>query len=130
MFLDFWFICAYLGKLYCSRTSVSHLLNHSFCLMLLIVAENWQFSGSLTPMAGGVHLCYYQKAGDSVQMGIELEGSLRTQECTATIGYQIDLPKSNLAFRGWYTLYVVVVDLKNCSGNASVWKQTPFSSLM
>jgi len=98
--------------------------------MLLIVAENWQFSGSLTPMAGGVHLCYYQKAGDSVQMGIELEGSLRTQECTATIGYQIDLPKSNLAFRGWYTLYVVVVDLKNCSGNSSVWKQTPFSSLM
>lgn len=63
-------------------------------------AENWQCSGSLTPMAGAVHLCYYQKAGESMQWGVEMEGSLRTQECTATVGYQIDLPKSNLTFRG------------------------------
>jgi mitochondrial import receptor subunit TOM40 len=63
-------------------------------------ADKWQLSASLTPAAGGVHLCYYQKAADSVQIGVELEGSLRTQECTATVGYQIDLPKSNLTFRG------------------------------
>lgn len=62
--------------------------------------SNYQMSGSLTPMAGGVHLCYYQKASDTVQFGVELEGSLRTQECTATLGYQIELPKSNLTFRG------------------------------
>jgi len=53
-------------------------------------------------MAGAVHLCYYQKAGESMQWGVEMEGSLRTQECTATVGYQIDLPKSNLTFRGLY----------------------------
>jgi len=69
----------------------------------MLAADNWQFSGSLTPMAGGVHLCYYQKAGESTQMGIELEGSLQTRECTATVGYQIDLPKSNLTFRGLLT---------------------------
>jgi len=73
-------------------------------LSLLLVAENWQFSGSLTPMPGGVHLCYYQKAGESTQLGVELEGSLHTQECTATVGYQIDLPKSNLTFRGLHIL--------------------------
>jgi mitochondrial import receptor subunit TOM40 len=62
--------------------------------------NNWQLSGALTPMAGGIHMCYYQKPNDVVQIGVELEGSLRTQECTATVGYQIELPKSNLAFRG------------------------------
>lgn len=64
------------------------------------IANNWQLSGSLTPMAGGLHLCYYQRPNDTMQIGVELEGSLRTQECTATVGYQIELPKSNLTFRG------------------------------
>lgn len=62
--------------------------------------DNYQLSTSLTPMAGGLHVCYYQKANDSLQIGVELEGSLRTQECTATIGYQLELPKANVAFRG------------------------------
>ena len=87
------------------RVCKNHLLTF-LCLnrvTLLIAAEHWQFSGSLTPMAGAVHLCYYQKAGESMQWGVEMEGSLRTQECTATVGYQIDLPKSNLIFRGLYT---------------------------
>lgn len=62
--------------------------------------SKWQLSGSITPLAGGLHVCYYHKVADSVQLGVELEGSLRNQECTTTVGYQIDLPKSNLVFRG------------------------------
>lgn len=62
--------------------------------------DTWQASTNLTPMAGGVHACYYHKANDSLQMGVELEGSLRTQECTATVGYQLELPNANLTFRG------------------------------
>ena len=90
------------------------------CVVDLVAAETWQFSGSLTPLAGGVHLCYYQKAGESVQMGVELEGSLRTQECTATVGYQIELPKSNLTFRGKKASQVfcgVVANLVLCHVN-------------
>lgn len=48
----------------------------------------------------GVHLCYYQKASEQLQIGVELETSFRMQESTATIGYQVDLPKADLVFRG------------------------------
>jgi mitochondrial import receptor subunit TOM40 len=48
----------------------------------------------------GVHLCYYQKASEQLQIGCEFETNLRMQEATATIGYQVDLPKSDFVFRG------------------------------
>jgi len=57
-------------------------------------------------MMGGVHLCYHQRANEALQIGVELEGSLRTQECTATIGYQLELPKANMTFRGTLTLFL------------------------
>lgn len=62
--------------------------------------KDWQCSSSLTPMALGLHLCYYHKVNDTLQMAVELEGSARTQECTATLGYQLELPVANLSFRG------------------------------
>lgn len=62
--------------------------------------NDWQFSGNLTPAAAGVHLCYYQKVNDKMQIGCEIEGSLRTRECTSTIGYQMDVPSSNFTFKG------------------------------
>jgi mitochondrial import receptor subunit TOM40 len=48
----------------------------------------------------GVHLCYYQKASEQLQIGVELETNFRMQEATATVGYQVDLPKADLVFRG------------------------------
>ena len=66
----------------------------------LLAADDWQVSANVTPMAGGVHTCYYHKVNDSMQVGVELEGSLRTQESTTTVGYQLDLPTANLTFRG------------------------------
>lgn len=48
----------------------------------------------------GLHICYYQKASEQLQLGVEVETNLRMQEATATMGYQIDLPKSELVFRG------------------------------
>ncbi|KAI9589371.1 hypothetical protein GQX74_007540 [Glossina fuscipes] len=56
------------------------------------------WSGTLGP--GGVHICYYQKASEQLQIGVELETSLRMQESVATMGYQVDLPKADLIFRG------------------------------
>lgn len=74
-------------------------------LVLIIVlfrytTENVQLSGTLG--VSGVHLCYYQKASKQLQIGVELEANHRMQECVASIGYQVDLPKSEVVFKGNY----------------------------
>lgn len=48
----------------------------------------------------GVHLCYYRKASEQLQFGVEVETNFRVQEAVGTFGYQIDLPKADLVFRG------------------------------
>lgn len=58
----------------------------------------WTASGTIG--AAGVHLCYYQKASKQLQVGVELESNFRLQESVASIGYQVDLPKNDLVFRG------------------------------
>lgn len=45
-------------------------------------------------------MCYYQKASDQLQLGVEFETSLRLMEAQASIGYQVDIPKADLVFRG------------------------------
>ncbi|OXU29856.1 hypothetical protein TSAR_003026 [Trichomalopsis sarcophagae] len=55
-------------------------------------------SGSLG--LAGCHLCFYQRASQQVQVGAELEVNSRMQEAVATIGYQVDLPKADLVFKG------------------------------
>uniref|UniRef100_A0A6M2DIG5 Putative translocase of outer mitochondrial membrane complex subunit tom40 n=1 Tax=Xenopsylla cheopis TaxID=163159 RepID=A0A6M2DIG5_XENCH len=49
---------------------------------------------------GGIHLCYHQKASEQLQLAVELETNFRMQESVASIGYQVDLPKADLTFRG------------------------------
>ncbi|EDW49392.1 mitochondrial import receptor subunit TOM40 homolog 1 [Drosophila sechellia] len=61
-------------------------------------AGNSVWSGTLGQ--SGLHVCYYQKASEQLQIGAEVETSLRMQESVATLAYQIDLPKANLVFRG------------------------------
>jgi len=58
------------------------------------------FTLSGTVGSAGVHVCYYQKASEQLQIGVEVDTNLRMQESVASIGYQIDLPKANLVFRG------------------------------
>ncbi|KAG5891690.1 hypothetical protein JTB14_021160 [Gonioctena quinquepunctata] len=60
--------------------------------------ENVQVSGTVG--VSGVHLCYYQKASKQLQIGVELEANHRMQEAVASIGYQVDLPKSEVVFKG------------------------------
>lgn len=86
-------------------TPARFLLNHAVCSLLefSLLADKWQISANVTPAAGGLHTCYYHQVNESTQVGVELEGSLRTRECTTTVGYQIDLPSANLVFRGRYT---------------------------
>jgi hypothetical protein len=64
--------------------------------------------GSHTIVSGtlggaGLHVCYYQRASEQLQLGVELETNFRTQESLTSLGYQVDLPKADLCFRGRYT---------------------------
>lgn len=60
--------------------------------------NNFVASGTLG--GAGIHMCYYHKASEQMQLGVELETNFRLQESVASIGYHIDLPKANLMFKG------------------------------
>ncbi|CAG2062250.1 unnamed protein product, partial [Timema podura] len=36
----------------------------------------------------GLHLCYYQRASDKLQLGVELETDLHIKESVASLAYQ------------------------------------------
>jgi mitochondrial import receptor subunit TOM40 len=60
--------------------------------------EDYNVSGTIG--AHAFHLCYYQKASEQLQIGVELETNLRSNESVASIGYQVDLPKADLVYKG------------------------------
>ena len=60
--------------------------------------DNSVLSANLQPT--GAHLFYYKKLHENFQAGCELETNLMMGESTATLGYQIDVPKADLTFRG------------------------------
>lgn len=60
----------------------------------------WQLSGVLNPM-GSLTMCYHHQSPVSpIQFGVEAETNLRTMESQASFGYQIELNKANLTFKG------------------------------
>uniref|UniRef100_A0A8C3HMB1 Translocase of outer mitochondrial membrane 40 n=1 Tax=Chrysemys picta bellii TaxID=8478 RepID=A0A8C3HMB1_CHRPI len=61
-------------------------------------APNW--IGTLTVGQAGAHATYYHKANDQLQVGVEFEASTRMQDTSVSFGYQLDLPKANLLFKG------------------------------
>lgn len=65
--------------------------------------DSYQCSGTLG--LSGIHLCYYQKASKQLQIGVELEANPRMQEAVASIGYQVDLPKSDVVFKGKFQFF-------------------------
>ncbi|KAH8287410.1 hypothetical protein KR054_006936 [Drosophila jambulina] len=78
---------------------------------------NSVWSGTLGQ--SGLHACYYQKASEQLQIGVEVETSLRMQESVATLAYQIDLPKADLVFRGkLYCLFFYSLCLYTLSSGA------------
>ncbi|KAL2079965.1 hypothetical protein ACEWY4_023758 [Coilia grayii] len=58
------------------------------------------FIATLTLGGAGAHCSYYHKANDQLQLGVEFEGSARMQDTSVTFGYQLDMPKANLLFKG------------------------------
>ncbi|XP_056141145.1 mitochondrial import receptor subunit TOM40 homolog [Lampris incognitus] len=59
---------------------------------------NWV--ATLNAGKGGAHASYYHRANKQIQVGVEFEASTRTQETTASFGYQMELPEANMVFRG------------------------------
>lgn len=88
--------------------------HEGYCLLLFKKTMNWNLFYTLyrystenvqvsgTVGVSGVHLCYYQKASKQLQIGVELEANHRMQEAVASIGYQVDLTKSEVVFKGIY----------------------------
>ncbi|XP_028678363.1 mitochondrial import receptor subunit TOM40 homolog isoform X2 [Erpetoichthys calabaricus] len=61
-------------------------------------ASNW--IATLTVGQAGAHATYYHKANEQLQVGVEFEASTRMQDTSMSFGYQLDLPKANLLFKG------------------------------
>ncbi|XP_012694826.1 mitochondrial import receptor subunit TOM40 homolog [Clupea harengus] len=64
-----------------------------------------RYSGSnyiatLTVGGAGAHASYYHKANEQLQVGVEFEASTRMQDTSVSFGYQLDVPKANLLFKG------------------------------
>ncbi|RWS17567.1 mitochondrial import receptor subunit TOM40 1-like protein [Dinothrombium tinctorium] len=60
--------------------------------------NSYVVSGTVSSM--GAHVCYYHKAKENLEVGVEVETNLRMGESVASFGYQFDLPKADLVFRG------------------------------
>ncbi|XP_051728111.1 mitochondrial import receptor subunit TOM40B [Ctenopharyngodon idella] len=58
------------------------------------------FIATLTLGGAGAHGSYYHKANDQLQVGVEFEASTRMQETSVSFGYQLDVPKADLVFKG------------------------------
>ncbi|KAK2830654.1 hypothetical protein Q5P01_018585 [Channa striata] len=58
------------------------------------------YIATLTLGSAGAHASYYHKANDQLQVGVEFEASPRMQETSVSFGYQLDVPKANLQFKG------------------------------
>ncbi|XP_070548395.1 mitochondrial import receptor subunit TOM40 homolog [Ptychodera flava] len=58
--------------------------------------DNWIATGAFSPAV--VHLSYYHKGQNNVQIGVEFES--RMGETATTLGYQVDVPQANLTFKG------------------------------
>ena len=48
----------------------------------------------------GWHLSYWHKGNENVQVGVEYEYNARARDSTVGLAYQIEIPKSDITFRG------------------------------
>uniref|UniRef100_A0A3Q3WZD7 Uncharacterized protein n=1 Tax=Mola mola TaxID=94237 RepID=A0A3Q3WZD7_MOLML len=58
------------------------------------------YIATLTLGSAGAHASYYHKANEQLQVGVEFEASTRMQDTSVSFGYQLDVPKANLLFKG------------------------------
>uniref|UniRef100_A0A8C0YUY6 Translocase of outer mitochondrial membrane 40 homolog (yeast) n=1 Tax=Cyprinus carpio carpio TaxID=630221 RepID=A0A8C0YUY6_CYPCA len=66
----------------------------------VLVGSGSNYVATLTVGGAGAHASYYHKANDQLQIGVEFEASTRMQDTSVLFGYQLDVPKANLLFKG------------------------------
>ncbi|XP_021362582.1 mitochondrial import receptor subunit TOM40 homolog 1-like [Mizuhopecten yessoensis] len=65
-----------------------------------ISGEKWQLTGNYCPTGGAMHACYHHKVSDQLQVAAEVETSIASRESVGTIGYQLEIPSTNVTFKG------------------------------
>jgi len=66
-----------------------------------LLGHNW--TGSLSAsLMGAIHACYHHAIGPELQVGVEMDTNYAQQESTTNVGFQYDMPKADLTFRGMF----------------------------
>lgn len=60
--------------------------------------EKW--TACATVAQAGWHASYYHKGNENVDVGVQFEYNLQQQQSSVSLGYQFNVPKANLVFRG------------------------------
>lgn len=55
---------------------------------------------SATLSTANFHLCYFKQCSEQLQVVAEMDTSFRGMESVGTVGYQVNIPKADLIFRG------------------------------
>jgi mitochondrial import receptor subunit TOM40 len=50
--------------------------------------------------SGAMHASFWQKCSEDLQVGTEIETNIKMQETVGTVGYQVDVPRAGMGFRG------------------------------
>lgn len=61
-------------------------------------SDRWIASGTVGQT--GWHLSYWHKGNENVKVGVEYEYNTRARDSSVSAGYQMEVPKSNITFRG------------------------------
>ena len=75
----------------------------------------------------GIHLSYQQRCSDQLQIGVDMDTSLRSGESVASIGYAVDIPKANVTFRGTSDFCSIPQSPHNAINIIAVFASTVFS---
>ena len=60
--------------------------------------EKW--TACATVAQAGWHASYYHKGNENVDVGVQYEFNTQQQQSSVSLGYQFNVPKANLVFRG------------------------------
>lgn len=68
----------------------------------IFVGADFQAAASLG--MSGLHVSYYQRCSEQLQVGVDMDTSLRSGESVGSVAYSIDIPKANVTFKGTASL--------------------------
>ena len=73
---------------------------------MFVSAESYQLAANAG--TAGLHMSFYRKANEFIQVGVETEYSLKDHDSITTFGYLMDIPKMSLIFKGAVAEFCIV----------------------